>query len=621
MMNLLPPAPAASGASPDGSQGKGSGVFHGMLGALSALLPEAVAKAGAPADGGRQPSTADPASGLMARLQAMLESLAGESPDMRAPGLGLTARQLDVLLSKLEKVLKAGKGDGHQLLASLLGGSQVAPASIPPNLAGLVTLLGTGADGSISSGSVEANLRLLDHALQLVHQSGGQLTLKDAVESLAPRDDVFARRLERLLASPEPNSTGNVADVAADGPAQAPPDSLAVTEPPPKPVDPGPGTEPLAGDSVAGSNGHTMTPANTAGSPADGATTNGSQGQREATSSLARALEALVSGQRPSSPVASGQPIIGTGAGAEPAVAPARDGVSLPPPTAQEPSAAPPAPPAPGHEQGSQTGGKPAAAVSLADLERARLPIASPDGGAGAESASARQFGNGAAAGRPAVEKPAGGHEPLPVQPLAPASAPPMTSGVLGGALSAAVTPANTSPQPASLPVGLAAQPAPLPVNEAVVEQIVQQATVSLNAGHAEFRVQLKPEFLGAMEVRVSVTDGVALVRMAAENPDTRQLVEANLGQLRQAFGTGEVRVEYVPSFNHWDASSTFGRQGAQQGFWQGSNPYQSSSPLQAAIPFQGEADAPAEGQPGSPAPASAGALPTSKRSAIDLQA
>jgi len=143
----------------------------------------------------------------------------------------------------------------------------------------------------------------------------------------------------------------------------------------------------------------------------------------------------------------------------------------------------------------------------------------------------------------------------------------------------ALATPSTAAPQRAAA------------IEQAVVEQIVQHATLSLRNGEQEFRIQLKPDFLGQMEVRVSVSDGTALVRMTAENAGTRQLIDANIGQLRQAFGTDHVRIEHVPTFVGSDASWSSLAQGGYQGFWQGQNPYDGSSPLPEAIAFSGEPD------------------------------
>ena len=147
-------------------------------------------------------------------------------------------------------------------------------------------------------------------------------------------------------------------------------------------------------------------------------------------------------------------------------------------------------------------------------------------------------------------------------------------------------------------------------VERAIVDQIVQNAVIALRNSQQEFRIQLKPDFLGAMEVRVSMDNGVVAVRMSVESAATRQLIDNNIGQLRQAFGADQVRVEHVPSFVASDAPWTFG-QGAHNGFWQGQNGQANSSQLPEAIPFNDE-----------PEPALAGVTQdTPPSGGIDIQA
>src|SRR5581483_5216312 len=121
--------------------------------------------------------------------------------------------------------------------------------------------------------------------------------------------------------------------------------------------------------------------------------------------------------------------------------------------------------------------------------------------------------------------------------------------------------------------------------------------------GEQEFRIQLKPDFLGAMEVRVSVDSGTVSVRLSVESAATRQLIDNNIGQLRQAFGTDQVRVEHVSSFANSDATASFG-QSNQQGFWQSQNPQAGWSPLPEAIPYSGDGEPERIQEAGATAPA-----------------
>jgi flagellar hook-length control protein FliK len=227
-------------------------------------------------------------------------------------------------------------------------------------------------------------------------------------------------------------------------------------------------------------------------------------------------------------------------------------------------------------------------------------------------------------------------------------------TAVAGGTLPAVVAPRNdgqdtaqgqgstghrTDNQPASTPTALApsiivpatfastletahvAETATRPaIDQAVLDQVVQNASIALRGGQQEFRVQLKPDFLGAMEVRVSMDNGVVAVRMSVESAATRQLIDNNIGQLRQAFGTDQVRVEHVPGFAGSDAAWSFG-QGGQQGAWQGQNPNSGSGPLPEAIPFTGGFNVPATTVAPQAEPALAQSSARTAPGAIDLQA
>jgi flagellar hook-length control protein FliK len=173
----------------------------------------------------------------------------------------------------------------------------------------------------------------------------------------------------------------------------------------------------------------------------------------------------------------------------------------------------------------------------------------------------------------------------------------------------------------ATLEVSKAASEAPARagMDQALVDQIVQNASIAVRGGQQEFRIQLKPDFLGAMEVRVSVDNGVVSVRLSVESAATRQLIDNNVGQLKQAFGTQEVRVEHTPHFTNSSDTAWSFNQGGQSG-WQGQNPYTGFGPLPEAIPFSGEGET-SEAEAVAAAPASTQTPARTAPGAIDIQA
>ena len=502
---------------------------------------------------------------------------------MSAPGLGLTPQQLQQLLANLKKLLKDSTGDGAELLASLLAASQLAATIQPNDLAALTQLLGTTAQGTVSIDALESNLLLLTQAIQMVASSGGEMTLTQAVQELTPPGDAFTQQLAAVLAQPDATQAD-----ASDVP-------LAVDTGPPQGQGPGDAAGAQA-SATAGSNGRelTVTPQG-ATSPADGAA---EEANSTDTAALAKAIEALFQSQpqaKAGQPGASGpsQAVPGPAAGVQP-IDPATQLAQMAPAQAvtnQAKAAVHDANQAPSDQHGDKSDATPSASEQQAVTT---APTAGVIVQTGAQERETSQDNGRASAGGSATPS-----QPtiVPVAPQAPST------------FSAALDAAHAAEAPA--------RPA---VEQAIVDQIVQTATLALNSGQQEFRIQLKPDFLGAMEVRVSVGDnGVVDVRMSVESAATRQLIDNNISQLRQAFGNGDVRVQHVPNFAASDAPWTFG-QGGQQGFWQGQHPF-SGSQMPEAIPFsEPEGDAAPVGAAAAAAPVSASPV-TSPAGAVDLQA
>ncbi|MGE0463714.1 MAG: flagellar hook-length control protein FliK [Vicinamibacterales bacterium] len=68
-------------------------------------------------------------------------------------------------------------------------------------------------------------------------------------------------------------------------------------------------------------------------------------------------------------------------------------------------------------------------------------------------------------------------------------------------------------------------------------EQIVQSLRLQATAGGGEARVQLRPEYLGELTIRVVVEDGAVTARLEAEAPAVREWIERHEVSLRQALG------------------------------------------------------------------------------------
>ena len=76
------------------------------------------------------------------------------------------------------------------------------------------------------------------------------------------------------------------------------------------------------------------------------------------------------------------------------------------------------------------------------------------------------------------------------------------------------------------------APPQPLP-REEVVQQIVESAKVRVQNGQTEMRIQLKPEHLGQVRLNISTDQQQVMVKVVADMPMVKELLESNLHQLR----------------------------------------------------------------------------------------
>lgn len=99
---------------------------------------------------------------------------------------------------------------------------------------------------------------------------------------------------------------------------------------------------------------------------------------------------------------------------------------------------------------------------------------------------------------------------------------------------------------------------------EPIISQIVERLSFRVNNGGHEVQIQLKPDYLGSLNIKLTLESGVVTAEFTAENPMVSELIQAALPQLRlslQQLGMnlGEVNV----GFNFNDNSRQFsdGRQ------------------------------------------------------------
>lgn len=78
---------------------------------------------------------------------------------------------------------------------------------------------------------------------------------------------------------------------------------------------------------------------------------------------------------------------------------------------------------------------------------------------------------------------------------------------------------------------------------EDIIGKIGEKARLILGNGQSEMQIQLKPEFLGKVNLQVTIEDGRITARIGVENLQVKELVEANLKQLQQNLDSQGIKV------------------------------------------------------------------------------
>ena len=90
-------------------------------------------------------------------------------------------------------------------------------------------------------------------------------------------------------------------------------------------------------------------------------------------------------------------------------------------------------------------------------------------------------------------------------------------------------------------------------------EAILQQLKVQIRAGEKEARLQLRPQELGLLDMRIKVDGGVVMARLAAESAETLAVLESHAPELRAWLSReGTERVEL--SFERLDLDAGAGQ-------------------------------------------------------------
>ncbi|MGE5392097.1 MAG: flagellar hook-length control protein FliK [Deltaproteobacteria bacterium] len=118
-----------------------------------------------------------------------------------------------------------------------------------------------------------------------------------------------------------------------------------------------------------------------------------------------------------------------------------------------------------------------------------------------------------------------------------------------------------------------------------IIDQVVQKAELTVKANTSEMKIQLEPEFLGKMTIKIALEDGLLTARFTTDNHQVKQILDNNMASLRQSLEAQGIRVEKTEVNVQLDSGGTFGgyQEGRQELWQRPDNPgYQHSANLDA---------------------------------------
>jgi len=90
------------------------------------------------------------------------------------------------------------------------------------------------------------------------------------------------------------------------------------------------------------------------------------------------------------------------------------------------------------------------------------------------------------------------------------------------------------------------ARPVEVPNPRSVVSQIVEKAVLHVKKDKTEFKISLKPEFLGRLNMQISSENRKVVVKIFAETPMVKEALENNFHQIRSELKTAGLEVEKI---------------------------------------------------------------------------
>jgi hypothetical protein len=82
--------------------------------------------------------------------------------------------------------------------------------------------------------------------------------------------------------------------------------------------------------------------------------------------------------------------------------------------------------------------------------------------------------------------------------------------------------------------------------NQGNIQQIMKQAQYMIKKGGGESKIQMNPEGLGEIHMKVVVNEGKVDLQMTTDNKETKKLIESSLGDLKANLGQHKLSVDQV---------------------------------------------------------------------------
>jgi flagellar hook-length control protein FliK len=95
----------------------------------------------------------------------------------------------------------------------------------------------------------------------------------------------------------------------------------------------------------------------------------------------------------------------------------------------------------------------------------------------------------------------------------------------------------------------IAAAPAPVVAkadHEAAVKNLMNQAQYLIKRGGGEMKVQMTPEGMGTIHLKMQIQDGKVNVQMQADTPEAKKTIESGLAELKTSLAAHKLSVDHI---------------------------------------------------------------------------